>query len=144
MPKHARAAPQSFLPPFKENSEAFFFLPLAPTVSSPIDASWYSFTFISAAHEPEMIYAVPLTSLSPSPLAPASSLLSPPSPLCVPAAHLPSSPLCFPLSPLRRALCPMGIRVAQQTTSAMARRGKLMRRSSWRTMWGTFRTPLNV
>lgn len=43
-----------------------------------------------------------------------------------------------PLLPLCRALCPMGIRVAQQTTSATARRGKLMRRSSWQTMWGCF------
>lgn len=40
-------------------------LPLLPSVGRPVDAAWYSFTFISAAHEPDMIYALPLTSLSP-------------------------------------------------------------------------------
>lgn len=140
---------------------SILFRPLTPTVSRPIDAGWYSFTFISAAYEPDMIYAVPLTSLSPS-----SSLSSltpffhsfPSSPLPLyPPAHLlifallscsffshplPSSPLSVSLY---RALCPTGIRVAQQTTSATARRGKLMRRSSWPTMWVcTFITLLNV
>lgn len=43
-----------------------------------------------------------------------------------------------------RALCPMGIRVGRQNTSATARRGKLRRRSSWPTMWGSFSTLLNV
>ncbi len=119
------------------------FLPLTPTVSRPIDAGWYSFTFISAAYEPDVIYAVSLTSLSPSSvlsaLTPFSSLHTPP-PLCVSPPH----PSALPLSPLCRALCPMGIRVAQQTTSATARRGKLMRRSSWQTTWGPFITLLNV
>lgn len=67
-----------------------------------------------------------------------------------PRTHLPLAP-CLSVSipsslpslpPLRRALCPMGIRVAQQTTSATARRGKLMRRSSWQTMWGRFHSAL--
>lgn len=39
---------------------------LTPTVSQPIDGGWYSLTFISAACEPGVIYAAPLTSLSPS------------------------------------------------------------------------------
>lgn len=60
---------------------SILFLPLTPTVSWPIDVVWYSFTFISAAYEPDMIYAVPLTSLSPSSilsaLTPFSSLLCP-------------------------------------------------------------------
>lgn len=133
-------------------------------MSWPIDAGWYSFTFISTAYEPDMIYAVPLTSLSPSSflfaLVPFSSLLSLSYLLlllfCVsPCLHL-FFALCLtssafsqfnpplsspphpsaPTSTLCRALCPMGIRVAKQTTSATARRGKLMRRSSWQTMWG--------
>lgn len=147
--------------PVKENG--ILFLPFTPTVSWPIDAGWYSFTFISTAYEPDMIYAVPLTSLSPSSflfaLIPFSSLLnpsylllllfcvSPCTPLLCSLLHL----LCLfsiqcllllpflipllPLSSLCRALCPMGIRVARRTTSAMARRGKLMTRSSWQTMW---------
>lgn len=72
------------------------------------------------------------------------------SPHTPPRTHLPLAP-CLSVSipsslpslpPLRRALCPMGIRVAQQTTSATARRGKLMRRSSWQTMWGRFHSAL--
>lgn len=46
--------------------------------------------------------------------------------------------LSFLHPPLCRALCPTGIRGVQQTTSATARRGKRMRRSSWPTMWGCF------
>lgn len=148
MPKSTPAAPQSFVLPLKKTWSVLC-LPLTPTASRPIDAAWYSFTFISAAYEPDMIYAVPLTSLSPSSVLSACTpffltpllllLFVPP---CTPP---PCSPLLSsPLSPLCRALCPMGIRVAQQTTSATARRGKLMRRSSWRTMWGTFISPLNV
>lgn len=137
----------------QENLKDSFF----SSLSRPIDAAWYSFTFISAAYEPDMIYAVPLTSLSPSSFAPSriflhcSVLLTfiSSSSLHLPAHTSPSlpaslsqfHPLC-PLPPLRRALCPMGIRVAQQTTSATARRGKLMRRSSWQTMWGRFHSAL--
>ena len=68
---------------------SILFRPLTPTVSRPIDAAWYSFTFISAAYEPDMIYAVPLTSLSPS-----SSLSA-----LTPFFHsfIPSSRLCAPL-----------------------------------------------
>lgn len=105
---------------------------------------------------PDMIYAVPLASLSPpSSLSaltpyfffhafrPSFCSLCP----CEPAPFLFASLCCnlfLLLTPppplflfLCRALCPMGIRVAQQNTSVMARRGKLMRRSSWPTMWGT-------
>lgn len=51
----------------------FSFLP-------PVDVGDYSSTFISAAYEPDMIYAVPLTSLAPSSLTSSSSLLTPPPP----------------------------------------------------------------
>lgn len=102
----------------------FFFSPhffKKPEFSSlpPVDVGGYSSTFISAAYEPDMIYAVPLTSLAPSSLTSSSSSSLPP------LFSLPCS-----LSPLCRALYLMGIRVARQTTSATARRGKLMRRSS--------------
>lgn len=125
--------------------DSFFF-----SLSRPIDAAWYSSTFISAAYEPDMIYAVPLTSLSPSSFTHISPLLCPLTFISSSSLHFPparclsvSIPSSLPsLPPLRRALCPMGIRVAQQTTSATARRGKLMRRSSWQTMWGRFHNAL--
>lgn len=105
------------LPPFKKKKKKNFFSSLPE-----VDVGGYSSTFISGAYEPDMIYAVPLTSLAQSSIT--SSSLCPP-----------SSPLCSP-SLLCRALYLTGIRVARQTTSATARRGKPMKRSSWQTMWG--------
>lgn len=149
-----------------QNTWSILFLPLTPTVSCwQIDGDRYSFTFISAAYAPDVIYAVPLTSLSPSSFLSSLALfflthlpfLPSFPPLCIPVHtslllltaltlfSIQSSPLLLPpsslcsLSPLCRVLCPMGIRVVQQTTSATARRGKLMRRSSWQTTWGCFR-----
>lgn len=133
---------------------------LLPSVGWPVDAAWYSSTFIAAAHEPEMIYALPLTSLSPS-SSPSTLTSFSPLPVLPPfitSSPIPPSPffhllvykcslfllLCSnsPPSPLYRVPCPTEIRVAQQTTSATARRGKLKRRSSWQTMWGHFHNTL--
>lgn len=87
-----QTCPGSFFSAALKKTWSILFLPLTPTASWPIDAGWYSSTFISAAYEPDMIYAVPLTSLSPSSVLPAltrSSSLPPRS----------SSPLCSPSLP---------------------------------------------
>lgn len=135
-PVHTQAASPSFLPPFKGSSKRpSLFLSLLRRAGRSMPAAILSHLSLQL-YEPDMIYAVPLTSLSPSSLTRLSSLLSASSP--------PPHPFCSPLASLHRALCPMGIRDARLTTSATARRGKPMRRSSWLTMWDTFRSLLNV